>query len=77
MHDVIVAELALSIADSEYDKLHVDPETLQVENKHLKTAYTYMLEMFGVSKEGKLKLPRELAGSSAHGEIEAAIVVLD
>ena len=77
MNDVIVAELALSIADSEYDKLHVDPLTFQVENKHWLAAKTYMLDMYGVSRKGDLYLPREVNGTKAHDEIEAAVVVTD
>jgi len=59
MDDVILAELALSIADSEYDKLHIDPESYQIENKHWMTAHKYMLDMYGISMKGELLLPKE------------------
>lgn len=62
MDDVIIAELALSIADSEYDQLHVDPETYAVENKHWTVAERYMLDMYGVPFGGELKLPKEIQG---------------
>ena len=62
MDDVILAELALSIADSIYDKLHVDPETGRTENKHRDVAMKYMLDMYGVaSNKYKLLLPKEVA----------------
>lgn len=61
--DLIIAELALSIADSEYDKLHVDPETGAIENKHEFVARKYMTNMYGVMVDGEMVLPRE-AGSN-------------
>lgn len=80
MDDVIIAELALSIADSEYDKLHVDPETFEVENKHWQTAYRYMLDMYGLVVDGKSKLPREALSTSptdlAYGDLGIATMSL-
>lgn len=73
MHDTIIAELALSIADSEYDKVHIDPETGEAENKHYMVARQYMLDMFGVPQKGAmgridLVLPAEaLYGSEYSG----------
>lgn len=66
LDDLIITELALSIADSEYDKLHIDPDTGQVENRHWMTAYRYMLDAYGVTVRegfGRLRtvLPREAA----------------
>lgn len=75
MDDVILAELALSIADSEYDKLHVDPETFQVENKHWLSAKQYMLDMYGIPIDGKLKLPREVSGGSGAASVYSGIDV--
>lgn len=57
MDDVIVAELALSIADSEYDKLHVDPETYEIENKHMMVAMQYMKDVYGIPYKGTIVLP--------------------
>lgn len=70
MNDVIIAELALSIADSEYDKLHVDPQTLAVENKHYSTARQYMLDMYGIVVNGEVILPSE--ASAACGSMDIA-----
>lgn len=67
MDDLIVAELALSIADSQYDRLHVDPETGETENKHWDLAYRYMLDMYGVSVDGRMVLPR--AGATFQASI--------
>jgi len=69
MDDLIIAELALSIADSEYDKVHVDPDTGEIENKHWLAAYRYMLDMYGVTVTGafgriETQLPK-FQGSSA------------
>lgn len=75
MDDVILAELALSVADSEYDKLHVDPQTMMVENKHWEAAYRYMLDIYGISANGELVLPREAhSGESyrAYGDFGVA-----
>jgi hypothetical protein len=72
MDDVILAELALSIADSEYDKLHVDPQTMAVENKHLTTARQYMLEMYGTMINGERVLPGEMVGSAACESMDIA-----
>jgi len=76
MDDVILAELALSIADSEYDKLHVDPETYAIENKHWMTAYGYMVNMYGISLNGKMKLPREVDGMKACNEMYVSDVII-
>jgi len=59
MNDVIIAELALSIADSEYDKLHVDPTTGVIENKHYSSAKQYMLDLYGTNIDGKVVLPNQ------------------
>jgi hypothetical protein len=75
MDDVIIAELALSIADSEYDKVHVDPETYQVENKHWLVAKRYMLDMYGIPIDGELKFPREVSGGSGATSVYSGIDV--
>jgi hypothetical protein len=66
MDDVILAELALSIADSEYDKLHIDPDTGAMENKHYTVAKQYMLDMYGVSNKGEIVLPNQIEGNKAY-----------
>lgn len=81
MYDTIVAELALSIADSEYDKLHVDPETGAVENKHYMVARQYMLDMFGVPQRdsfGRIAfvLPSEAIYGSALSDRAANAMVI-
>ena len=53
MDDLIIAEIALSLADSEYDKLHIDPETGQSENRHWQLAMKYMLSIYGIPVEDK------------------------
>lgn len=68
--DLIIAELALSIADSEYNKLHVDPETGAVENKHEFVARNYMINMYGVMVDGKMVLPREAGSNKPYYDIE-------
>jgi len=66
MDDVTIAELALSIADSEYDKLHIDPETGAIENKHYTVAEKYMLNMYGVSYKGDVVLPNQVEANKAY-----------
>lgn len=72
MDDLIIAELALSMADSEYDKLHVDPQTMAVENKHYSTARQYMIDMYGIAVNGEIVLPGEMGGSAACGRMDIA-----
>lgn len=59
MDDLIIAELALSAADSQYDTVHINPVTGKTENKHYMVARQYMLDMYGVSDGRKVVLPRE------------------
>jgi hypothetical protein len=66
MDDVILAELALSIADSEYDKLHIDPDTGAMENKHYTVAKQYMLDMYGTSYKGEIVLPNQVESNKAY-----------
>jgi hypothetical protein len=69
MDDVIIAELALSIADSEYDKLHVDPVTGAIENKHYTVAKQYMLDMYGSVVNGELVLPIQKASGKPYFDL--------
>lgn len=69
MDDVIIAELALSIADSEFDKLHIDPDTGAVENKHYIVARQYMLDMYGVNVNGNMVLPGEGESTKAYFDL--------
>jgi hypothetical protein len=51
MDDLIITELSLAFADSTFDKVHVDPETGERENRHWDLAMKYMLGRYGISKE--------------------------
>jgi hypothetical protein len=70
MDDVIIAELALSIADSEYDKLHIDPQTGAIENKHMTVANQYMRDMYGIGVNGEVILPNQQASSKPYGDMK-------
>ena len=48
MDDLIITELSLAFADSTFDKVHVDPETGERENRHWDLAMKYMLARYGV-----------------------------
>jgi len=72
MDDLIISELALSIADSSYDTVHIDPETGQLENKHWEIAYRYMLDMYGVNQDGEMVLPIVVGESRACENFEIA-----
>lgn len=57
--DRLVAEYSMFLADSEYDTVRRDPETGQPENRHYDTAFTMLLDLYGIwdEKYGKVFPP--------------------
>jgi hypothetical protein len=77
MDDLIIAELALSAADSQYNTVHINPVTGKTENIHYEVARRYMLDMYGVSDGKRFVLPREaLMGETGKPGMEFEIATL-
>lgn len=56
--DRIIALFAVSLADQEYDKIHVDPETGNRRNFNYETGYQLMINRYGVvNKKGAVIPP--------------------
>lgn len=51
MDNLIISELSLYIADSSYDKIHIDPESGEMENRHWDLALSFMIAMYGEDGE--------------------------
>ncbi|MEI6795411.1 MAG: hypothetical protein WCK39_00955 [Methanomassiliicoccales archaeon] len=75
INDRIVAELGLSFADAEYDKLHVDPDTGRQVNRHKESAYDLMLSLYGKKdKFGRLTFPVYIDYYQPYGDLGVADV---
>jgi hypothetical protein len=58
-----IAHLSCYIIDHMKDRVHVDPETGGIENRHWKAAYDMMLAVWGLIYKGDKVLPGEIQAS--------------
>lgn len=73
--DRIIAELALSFADADYDKIHQDPDTGASVNRHRAAAYDLILTLYGKrDRWGRMMFPSHVDGAKPYKSASIADV---
>ena len=62
--DFCIAHLSCYVMDHMKDRVHVDPESGLIENRHWQAAYNMMLAVWGILYQGEKVLPGEVAAST-------------